>query len=164
MKVAATLLTSLRLRNPDIMTYVSFWGGFGWIDTIPPNWFLLVFSLLTAVGLVVLLLDIVVTRDARRLVWLLALGTGWIASAAAYAYVCYQVPVNVHGRYLIGWWLTFAAVAWSPISFGREDWQNHGVQDPAATPTSYGARIFLVLAFCGLVHAYCLCFILNRYF
>ena len=54
-------LTSPRLRHHDHLTSVSFWGGFGWIDTLPSAWFIGVLTGLSGAALVILLL-----RTARR--------------------------------------------------------------------------------------------------
>jgi hypothetical protein len=160
--VMLSMATMFRFGRPDFYTFSSFWGGFGWLDTILPDELLLCFSFLVLAGLVTLLLWIARQRSVTLLGWLLTLGVGWAVSLAAYAAVCHYVPVNLHGRYLIGWWLTLLAVVWSPITFGRSDWT--GEPPDESQPSSARIRTTIVFVLIPAIHAYCLRFILLRYF
>jgi hypothetical protein len=159
--VVTTALTVFRLREPDLYLYTSFIGGFGWIDTVPPAPFLIGLAVATGIALAALAVQLALTKSLRRTVWLYALLAGIMAAVALYAASCYAMPVNLHGRYLIGWYLCWLAIAWSSLAgvgalptrvtrlFGAMRW----VPRPALAP-----------ACCGLIHAYCLSFILERYF
>jgi hypothetical protein len=142
--------TSFRLTEPDYWFFSSFFGGFGWQDTLPPAWFLTGLVLLIALGLVALLAELARTRDLRRAGWLAIMGAGWAASLVVYALAIHGLPMNINGRYLIGWYLSVLLVigSWPALS-------------EAKTPVPRTAAL-LVLA--GLLHTYCLCLILGRYF
>lgn len=150
--------TSLRAVQHDFLLSASFWGGFGWVDTIPPAWFITLMLMIHAAIGVALLARIGGDGGWRRLVWLLALGAGWVAALALYAAASYSVNRNLHGRYLVGFYLSMLAMVWSVA----------GLQPRRNLPAlrrvvgqSWPSAIF-VLAVC--LHAYALRFILLRYF
>ena len=64
----ATLLTSVRLRHPDVLLSTFFWGGFGWLDAILPG--PLIIGLVAAAGGLALWLLAAIRRsgDERRAV------------------------------------------------------------------------------------------------
>jgi hypothetical protein len=142
--------TSFRLTEPDYWFFSSFFGGFGWQDTLPPAWFLTGLVLLLALGLVALLAELARRRDLRRAGWLAVMGAGWAASLVVYALAIHGLPMNINGRYLIGWYLSVLLVIGSWPALGE-----------AKTPVPRPA-VLLVLA--GLLHTYSLCLILWRYF
>ena len=130
----------------------SFWGGFGWIDTIPPSRFVDLCVLATGLSLIVLLAYLGLKKDARRFTWLLIISVGWMLSLATYALVTHHEYRNLHGRYLIGLYLSLLAVFFSAPALIR--------------PLDRGliTRPGLLLTIAGAVHTYCLWFILGRYF
>ena len=65
----------------------------------------------------------------------------------------------LHGRYLIGWYLCLLAVVGSALTLDVQS-----TTAAAAGPESGTRRAALLLATAGLIHVYCLCFILARYF
>ncbi len=142
--------TSFRLTEPDYHFFSSFFGGFGWQDTLPPAWFLTGLVLLGALGLVALLSELARTRDLRRAAWLAVMAAGWAASLVVYALAIHGLPMNINGRYLIGWYLSVLLVigSWPALS-------------EASTRIS---RPPVLLGLAGLSHTYCLCLILGRYF
>jgi hypothetical protein len=99
-----------------------------------------------------------VAAQGRRLSYLVLLMLGLVPTLVVYAIAAYQLPTNLHGRYFIGWFLILIGLAWSfpaiagplPIVMRRPGLQ---VLRPA-----------VLVAACLAVHAYCLGFILNRYF
>ncbi len=98
-QVVITAFTVFRLKEPDLFLYTSFFGGFGWFDTVPPATFLTGLAVLIGTSLVVLTLYLASTADLRRVLWLLTLFAGCGVSLVLYALSCYAVPVNLHGRY-----------------------------------------------------------------
>lgn len=155
-QVLSVMATSLRLSSPDHLLVVSAWIGFGWIDTLPPAWlatFLVVGSGLAGTAY---LLYLAKMGDGRRAALVGLLGLGALAALVVYAVSSLAMFRNVHGRYLIGWYLTWLGVAWGWLS------QLPSVRRPAVPACV--PRTALVLTTCGAVHAWCLIVILQRYF
>jgi hypothetical protein len=144
--VLASGATTFRLTPPDYLTWSSFWAAFGWLHFLPPTPFLSALLLLNGLCLIALLLHLARAGDGRRLLWLLAIGLGALGSLAVYALALQKLPMNVNGRYLVGWHLSIAAVIWSVFALARRP-------RPAA-----------LLALCGAGHAFCLGFVLWRFF
>jgi hypothetical protein len=142
--------TSFRLTEPDYWFFSSFFGGFGWQDTLPPVWFLTDLVLLCALALVALLFELARTRALRRAAWLALMATGWAASLVAYALAIHGLPMNINGRYLIGWYLSVLLVlgSWPALA-------------EAKTPVPRAPTLLVLVA---LIHTYCLCLVLGRYF
>jgi hypothetical protein len=160
--VLTTTATMFRLQDPNFLLFTSFWAGFGWLDTIPPAWFLSVLALLTGVALVGLLLYLAREPQVRRLLWLGALGVGATASLVLYTVSTQNVAMALQGRYLIGWYLVVLGLigSWLALAEGFR----------AAAPKGPLGRLARVprsaalLVLSGVIHVYCLCFILWRYF
>jgi hypothetical protein len=161
-RVLVTMATMFRLRDPNFLLFSTFWGGFGWLDTMPDSIFLSAFALLSAVGLIIVLLHIARTQDVRRFVWLVALGLGSMIALVVYALSIYRLPMALQGRYLIGWYLPVLSVIASAAILA----------EPSAARPGHGLRAITarvprpvaLLGLSGLVHTYCLGFILRRYF
>jgi len=151
--VLTVMATSLRFGLPDHLLVRSFWTGFGWTDTLPSPIVTQIVVLASGLAAVALLAYLSVTRDGRRLaVALLFLG-GLVATLAAYALSVHWTKVNLHGRYLIGWYLCSLAAAWCVVALvptSRRGWRV--------------SRTAVLLTACAALHAYCLRFILCRYF
>jgi len=143
-------LSSLRLRNPDLLLSTSFWGGFGWIDAVLPTWLVIALGLVMAAGLVLTGLSIARRRDARHAIWIAILAAGGVMSLAAYAISNYFLNRNLHGRYLLGLYVAALATAWTVPLQGAD----------RAAPRLRLAVVAAVV----LVHAYALPFVLLRYF
>jgi hypothetical protein len=168
-RVLATAATMFRLRDPNFLLFSTFWAGFGWLDTMPGSVFLPACALLTAICLIGLLLHLARQRDVRRSLWLLALGLGSAVALAIYArsmynyaHSVYPIPMNLHGRYLIGWYLVVLSVIGSGAA-----WALARVATTAPVPRTNIGRIPVpaaLLVLSSLLHTYCLCFILTRYF
>lgn len=159
-RALAVMVTELRLSEPDFLTFSSFWGGFGWSDTIPPRLFLTGLVLVLATALVGLLLYLRRCDDSRPPAFLLAFALGAAASVVLYALAIHRLPMNLTGRYMVGWHVAFAAVAGSlPALADDGPW-------PFWLPRKLGlvARTSWLLLAAGALHAYCLRFILQRYF
>jgi hypothetical protein len=161
-RILATMATMFRLRDPNFLLHSTFWAGFGWLDTMPDATFLSTLALLTAACLIALLLYLARHRDVRRFFWLLALGLGSAIALVIYALSIHGLPMALQGRYLIGWYLPVLSVIGSGVVL---------TESPMATVVESRLAILgriprpaALLALCALVHTYCLCFILGRYF
>jgi len=154
----AAALTMFRPTDPDLLLSATFWAGFGWLDAFPPKW--LTAGLLVATGLALASLLVLsgCSRDAGRCLRLAILAAGWLATIATYAYACHKVPVNLHGRYLVGWHLAVIAVAWSVLLL---PWPTRQKGRPSLGGVARPWP-FLALALAG--HAVALHAVLARYF
>jgi hypothetical protein len=160
--VLTTMATMFRLQDPNFLLSTSFWAGFGWLDTIPPAPFLSLLALLAGAAFVGLLVHLSRGPQVRRLLWLGALGAGASVSLVLYTLATQNVVMALQGRYLIGWYLVVLALIGSWVVL---------LDRPMVKvlPRAFGSlrwipRSGVLLALSGFVHAYCLCFILWRYF
>lgn len=149
-------LTVLRLRNPDRLTSTSFWTGFGWLETIPPPAVASGLAGLTGGMLVTLLVRTGRTRYVRRILWIAFAAVGFVACLTTYALTVFlTTPADLHGRYLLGLYLSMLLICWIPLSEWRTTWSSGG---PA------GARALACALTSALVNGYCLRCIAERYF
>jgi hypothetical protein len=145
-------LGTFRLREPDFLMSTSFWAGFGWLDAIPPGWFTVALTTLTGCALIGLLLHLASHRSVSGVIWLAMLAAGWIITVPIYAAATWRYGIDIHGRYLIGLYLTVLPICWSLLM----------LRGPASNlPVS---RWTLALAVCLTTHAYAMSVILRRYF
>jgi len=149
--------TFLRFGRPDWLTSVTFFAGFGWLDTIPPVRLVSTVAGASGAMLVLLLLWVAWARSTRTLIWLALGAAGFLASIAAYALsIIRAVPSDLHGRYLIGVYLCALVVCWT------------GLGRAADIPSADRRRdMWLAAAACAFVLAvnvYSLRLILARYF
>lgn len=158
LEVLRVAATGFRIGNHDWLLSATFWEGFGWLDTMPGDGLVTLLILLTALGLVTLLAHITRTGPVRRAIWLGVLGPGWIATLVLYAISSYYLHRNLHGRYLVGLYLSMLAVCGSVVALvprapRHDTWWLQGL-----------SREWSVVAAAGAIHAYALRFILLRYF
>jgi hypothetical protein len=156
--VLATMATLFRLSDPNFLLATTFWVGFGWLDAIPGPVFQALLVALVGVAAVGLLRALARPPQLRRLAWLLALAGGGVLALVLYTVVTQDLPMALQGRYLIGWYLVFLTLAGS--------WLTGLSLSPSATVASLADRLrpALLLLLAGGLHAYCLGFILRRYF
>jgi hypothetical protein len=161
-QAVATLLTSVRLRQPDVLTSSSFWGGFGWLDILLPD--ALIVGLIAAAGCLAvwLLAAIRRSRDERRAAWLAFLALGWLASFTATTVASYFSNRSLHGRYLMGVYFSCLPVIATAPALARLD---RTIARGRSRPSSWAAvaRGVPPIA-CAALHAFVLSFILSRYF
>jgi hypothetical protein len=155
-RALATLLTALRLRDPDFLTFSSFWAGFGWLDTIPPEPFLVLLAVGLAAAVVSLLLHLRRRDDPRPPAFLFAFAAGAVASVVLYAIVIHRLPMNMTGRYMASWHIAVAALVGTAAALAA------GRSLPPTTAVV--PRTALLLLAAGALHVYCLSFVLRRYF
>jgi hypothetical protein len=158
--VVGTMATLFRLADPNFLLSSTFWVGFGWLDSMPGPPFQALLVLLVGLALCALLLRIAWRGERRRLLWLLVLAGGSVASLVLYALSTQEVPMALQGRYLIGWYLAFLAVVGTALALDYRSPPRAGA-DPVPSGTW---RAAVLLAVAGSIHAYCLSFMLRRYF
>jgi hypothetical protein len=155
-EVVLACATFLRFGRPDWLSSVTFFAGFGWLDMVPPVYFVSLLAGTSGVMLVLLLVWVGRTSATRALTWLGFAAAGFLASAAAYGLsIIAAVPSDLHGRYLIGLYLCALVVCWT----GAGRW----VDSPPSgryAPLAAAAA----LACCIAVNVYSLRLILFRYF
>jgi hypothetical protein len=103
-------LTIFRLRDHDFLLSTSFWGAFGWLDTVPPG---LTTAFVVAAAAIMVRW---VWRSARGATHASLLGgallaAGFFASFVTYAVVSVVIQPDIHGRYLLGLYLVVLTVA-----------------------------------------------------
>ncbi len=99
--VFKVILTSLRLNHFDFYMQSSFWGGFGWLDTIPNRWYL---AFQNGLFIVLILQFLRYWRRTAPLYGLVTIGFWMLASLTLIAFLAYfelHRGSNLHGRYLI---------------------------------------------------------------
>jgi hypothetical protein len=154
--VLTVMATSFRFGSPDHLLVRSFWTGFGWIDTLPGPAVSQILMTASGLAAVALLAYLSASRDGRRLAMTLFAFGGTAAMLAAYALSVHRIDTNLHGRYLVGWYLCALSIAWSVVA----------LLPPCPWRFLKGGppRTAVLLTACGVLHAYCLLFILERYF
>ncbi len=152
-QVATTVLTLFRLAGHGLLLTQSFWVGFGWLDTFPPAAFIAFLVALTGLSLTALLIQIAQRHEVRRFLILCCCLAGAAVTLAGYALAAYSMGLNIHGRYLIGWFLTVVTLCWTWPALWRE-----------RTTASGERRVALLLACSIFAHVFSLSIILRRYF
>ena len=143
--ILPALLAWPRFGRPDVLTSVTFWGGFGWLEKLLPEGLVSALAGASGLAFAALLAWVGSRRSGRALVWIACATAGYVVSAVAYAYTARLIFTDVHGRYLLGLYLAALTIAWSVVArWGR------------------GTR----LAAAGVLslHAWVLTFLLGRYY
>jgi len=154
-RVLLACLTFLRFGRPDNLTSISFFGGFGWLETLAPEWLVSLLAGASGLALVLLLAWIARAGSARALVWVGFAAAGFALSSAAYGLTIIKtMPADLHGRYLLGLYLCVLVICWSGVA---------RVTDRRSV-TSRAVALGTAMACVVAVNAYCLAFILARYF
>lgn len=141
-------------RQSWMMDFV--WAGFGWLDAIPPPWFVNAGKLVALAG-VALTLIFSLQRPTPALWFLFGGAVCLVAYAATLAYAAYAVRANLHGRYLIG--LFTVAL---PVAFAG--WRETELRLREMRPAYADAVTTLLLAVCIATHAYMFQSLVGRYF
>jgi hypothetical protein len=152
-QVMLSELTFFRLRYHDHLLSSSFWAGFGWLDAIPPDWFIGTLSALTGSALVALLWYMRKNRMTAGLVVFGFVAAGFAATLTLYAYLT-KAFADLHGRYLIGLYLSVLLLGWLLPA----------LKPAGEKPRTWRVRCLLMFTLCIAAHAYSLYFILHRYF
>ncbi len=160
-------LSILRFAAPDYRSSVTFWGGFGWLETVPSDWLVSLLTGATGLALIGLLIQIARTSDTRRTLFLAAAVAGFAGSLVAYAVSLSQIAsamssewkvesaIDFSGRYVFGLYLSMVVMCWSGITL-----LPNGPSDRRLQQT---VSMGCVLSCMG-VYAVCLRLLLYRYF
>lgn len=100
--VVTTVLTAGRLADLDLLTWTSFMGTFGWIDTVLPAGLNIAVTAVWIVAAVALLLWIAVRGDAVRGIWVWLVAAGVVAAVAITAASLFGMGRSLQGRYILG--------------------------------------------------------------
>jgi hypothetical protein len=148
-EVLGAMAASVRLSDHEHLMVNSFWTGFGWLDVITLSALAASLHTLSWLALVGLAWRLAASGDARRVLWLGVIGLGLLVSLVVYSQATLSLMRNLHGRYLLGWYLVALSLAWSWL--------------PSAP-----ARSRLVVGFAAATaaaaHSWSLCAVLARYF
>lgn len=152
-EAVAAALGMFRIGRPDFLTSTSFWVGFGWLDAIPPDWFTVGVTTLTAGALLASLTRLAVRKDIAGAAWLIVVAIGGAATFVLYAIATLTLSPDLHGRYLLGLYLTLLPLCWSVWIVEERGFDVRGI-------SRWTAFFALVVA----VHAVAVYFLLTRYF
>jgi hypothetical protein len=151
----AAAVTMFRVARPDLFTSVSFWGGFGWLETLPPPAFVSALVTASALAFAALLFSLARAGEVRALVRIGFALLGYTISVAAYALsVFVTTPADLHGRYLLGLYLCLLTIGWSGVAWLVE----------SAQPRPADAVRMACCAAFVTIHVLSLAVILTRYF
>lgn len=157
MDAVAAAITPFRLADPDFLLFTTFWGAFGWVDTVLPDTLLSLLAAGSALATAVLLYEHALTRDVRRFCWLIGMFVALTATVAAYAAAARWIGLDLHGRYLIGPYLVGVAIAWSSaLGAGSGAWEGQRRWDGAVAAGAW--------TIVGIGHSCALATIVTRYF
>jgi hypothetical protein len=140
-------MTMTRLRHHDRLLSASFWGGYGWLERMLPEWWITIFVSATAVAAAILMRRLWRDLDEPRAKALAIMFCGGVISLALYAAGSLAYSPDLHGRYLVGLFVAALAIVWTPLLRQRSTWWTTGALTLVAV--SYGAA---------------LCFVITRYY
>jgi len=99
--ILKVLLSSLRLTDLDFYLQATFWGGFGWLESMPSPWFL---GLQNSLFIMLLIKFVLYWRQSNPTYGAVISATWAIISlllVSLLAYILISRNFNIHGRYLI---------------------------------------------------------------
>jgi hypothetical protein len=110
-RAVVAFLRGLGLGEVDGYVVTTFWGGFGWLDAIPPDWLIRIARLVPTIGLAAALAAVRRSQQPQRLAPALWLGAGLVVYVAVLALAYHHIHYNLHGRYLLGAYALTLALA-----------------------------------------------------
>lgn len=152
-RTLAALGASFGIGKHDFLMSTSFWVGFGWLDAIPPGWVVSLVCAPFATGLVLVWWTAAKRHDGVGLVLHVGWAVGLILYLAGLAAASFSAGINLHGRYLIVFYLLILPVAASGWAGPIRRWSQNRARCAAA-----------FMAGPIILHTACLHFVLARYF
>jgi hypothetical protein len=153
-KAIKVMIASLGLGASDGLLVKTFWGGFGWLDSMPSEAFFHLMRLGPTIGICLLLAFASTGRAAKSWVWLhlgaLVSGLYLILLAVGTS----RAPANLHGRYMVGFYLIMLSFAW--LGF-LELYRS-------LSPNRRQLMVNILVTVALATHVYCWCHLLVRYF
>jgi hypothetical protein len=145
----------------DFYMITSFYGGFGWLETLLPSWVISVILAIAAGGLVVTLLHIRKNGNLSVLLKMIFIFVALLASVALSAKGNWDESVNLHGRYLIPFHLTLMTICFSGYALIRPTVPNEKQKE--GLYKALFAQVLLI-GMLVMIQTFCLDFVLTRYF
>jgi hypothetical protein len=153
-KVLSVMSHNLSLGPVDFYLSSSFWGGIGWLESNFDNWFVALSRMLVSIGV---FSQFVMTHKSSRLrlmIFNLTVCTSLISMLWGTAFIITKSSINLHGRYLIPYYLLI--IAFSACGYVQL------IRKIGCKQTKLAFIALLLIT--GLFHAYGLSHILERYF
>lgn len=159
-EVMISLIAMFNLAHSDFLFSSSYWVGFGWLEAMPSQVFILSVRAIMNFGLVVYFVYLLLKAPFFEVYRASLFLFGMIFFLCVLAWMASKNHMNLHGRYLICFYLSlvpFSALGWSSV-LGRkfvEKW----MRPFESTATSYSIASVILI-----IHGYCSYFLLERYF
>jgi hypothetical protein len=144
----------LNFGHHDFYGVMSFFGGYGWLETVPPQFYVSILIGVLAAGLAASAFFGLKNSAASNTQALFLLYLGALASLVINAAANYSIPQNLHGRYLIGYFLLVSFICSSGFRQLQKDLPPH-IQALVAP---------LLIVMSTFHYVYIFRFILGRYF
>jgi len=116
LKAVATFFSGFGLGRGDFLTSASFWGGFGWLDAMPSAIVMQSVKVIPSLGICLVLIHAIRGKELRSWAWLHYVTVLVGICVFCFAAASFQIPANLHGRYLVGPFVLLAAVCGIGIS------------------------------------------------
>jgi hypothetical protein len=144
--------------GPHIDLYLtkSFWTGFGWLEVVFPYFLEYFFKTLPALCL----FHYLVTKDCtpKRLLWLGAMTFSCAVYISIMAYYNATIQINIHGRYLLGFFCAFLVFVSSSLIHRLDQKNSRSEMHPNRRP------LLLLPLIVVTIHSISLTILLHRYF
>ena len=150
-----------RFTAHDFYISRSFFGGFGWLEAPLPNWTTSLILLMGTGGLLIALSHIRKTADLASLARMALIVSGLLLCVTLSAKGNWDESVNLHGRYLIPFYIVVFSLCFSGYSFSPGPYASNSKLGKVVNSKSL---LHLALYSCILLHIYSIWFIFDRYF
>ena len=157
LQVLTTMATLFRWTDHNMLMSTSFFVGFGWLDIIPTPPFESIVLTMFGGAVIAVAVRLWVSVNYRRFTWLAVFSASLVATLVTYTVSAYVINTNLHGRYLIAWFASAVAVAGSAIAMGD-------LSAPERSSAGSRWRIDVPILIVLVLHMFCVCVILRRYF
>ncbi|MEY4631434.1 MAG: hypothetical protein RIQ81_1554 [Pseudomonadota bacterium] len=154
LKAVSTFFSGFGLLGRDFLTSDSFWGGFGWLDAVPSARILQPLKAIPGIGISLILWRAIREKELSLWLWFQYITLLTAACVFAFAAGAFQIPANLHGRYLVGPFVLFISVC------------GIGISSYVCALGESGRKAARQLMFVAVVSLHAVCFrhLLLRYF